>query len=271
MDPHRKRILFRFIKVFLLIYAVVGLLIYYLQDYIFLRPTTIPGNEPYNFSQPHKELNIPYRKDVNMSIVQFTTSQPVKGVVLYFHGNRGNVKRYARASELFTKNGYECWIIDYPGYGKSKGEFTEKEVYDWALTTYKLARARFSRDSIVIYGRSLGSGPASQLAAIRDCKFLVLETPYYDLPSLVSYYLPVYPVHRMIKYEFPVGKHLEKVTAPVFIFHGDDDFTIPISEASRLKESLKKGDEFIEIEDGEHNNLRKFDQYTLKIDSLFGK
>lgn len=271
MDPHRKKILYRFIKLFVLIYAVVGLLLYYLQDSIFLHPEIIAQDAKFNISQPYKELTIPYRKDVSMSVVQFTAKQPVKGVVLYFHGNRDNIERYASQSEMFTKHGYECWMIDYPGFGKSKGTFSEQEVYDWALTTYKLARARFSRDSIVIYGRSLGTGPASQLAAIRDCKFLVLETPFYDLPSLVSHYLPVYPVYRMIKYNFPVHDHLQKVTAPVVIFHGDSDWTTPLSKAKRLKKYLKPGDEFVLIEDGSHNDLATFEIFKNKIDSLFAK
>ena len=71
-------------------------------------------------------------------------------------------------------------MIDYPGFGKSTGVFSEQLLYDWALTLYKLARAYYSPDSIIIYGKSMGTGIAAQLASIRDCRHLILETPYYD-------------------------------------------------------------------------------------------
>ncbi len=131
-----------------------------------------------------------------------------------------------------------------------------------------MARVRFSQDSIIIYGRSLGSGIATELASIRDCKRLILETPYYSFPSLAKTYLWMYPVDRMIKYKFPTNEYLLKVSAPVTIFHGTDDGVIPYKNAVRLKKMLKAGDEFVTIPDGAHNNLSKRNEMTLKLDSL---
>jgi alpha-beta hydrolase superfamily lysophospholipase len=266
MDPNRKKLVIRYVKLFLLLYSIIGLLLYYLQDTILLHPKELPASYTYKFDQPFKEVNIPYRKDVNISIVQFTTPDTPKGVVLYFHGNRDNIERYASQAKMFTSQGYECWMMDYPEFGKSTGSFSEQEVYDWSLTFYKLARAKYTRDSIVIYGRSLGSGVASQLASVRDCKKLILETPYYDIPSLVGHYAPIYPVYRMIKYKFPVHEFLKNVTAPVLILHGNRDWTTPLSKAEKLKKSFKPGDEFVLIEGGGHNDLAKFPEFRKKIE-----
>ena len=186
---NRKKIL-RWVKIIIFIYCLVGMGIYFLQDYVFFRPAVVDKNKAYNFTQQHKEVLLPYNDKSDISIVQFTTTQ-VRGVVLYFHGNRTNISRYEKYAEYFTGRGYEVWMIDYPGYGKSSGEFTEKVLYDWALVLYKLARVRFAPDSIIIYGKSLGSGIAAQLASVRDCKHLVLETPYYDFPSVAGQYLPM--------------------------------------------------------------------------------
>jgi uncharacterized protein len=263
-----KRKFFRWVKVLLLIYCLIGIGIYSFQDRLLFRGEIVPKDQPYNFSQPHKEVNIPYTDKSNINIVQFFTTQPVKGVVLYFHGNRQNISRYASYSDVLTRNGYEVWMMDYPGYGKSTGELTEKTMYDWALTLYKLSRARFSPDSIIIYGKSLGTGIASQLASVRDCRHLVLEGPYYDCPSLLGQYLPIYPVRQMIRYEFPVYKHLQNVTAPVSIFHGTSDGVITYRNAEKLKPFLKTNDEFITIDGGSHNDLPRFDIYQQKMDSI---
>jgi alpha-beta hydrolase superfamily lysophospholipase len=266
---NRKKIV-RWTKIILIIYCLVALGIYYFQDDVFFKPEVVARNQAYNFAQPHKEVLLPYNDKSEISIVQFTTPDtPVKGVVLYFHGNRTNISRYEKFAPTFTKHGYEVWMIDYPGYGKSTGEFTEQMLYDWGLVFYKLARVRFSPDSIILYGKSMGTGIAAQLAAVRDCRHLILETPYYDFPSIVGQYLPIYPVHKMIRFKIPTYQYLQKVTAPVTIFHGTSDGVIRYSNASRLKPFLKQGDEFVTIPDGIHNNLAESQLYQQKINQVF--
>ena len=263
-----KRKLFRWIKVILLLYGIIGIAIFYLQDYALFRPEKIAAGQLYDFSMPHKELNIPFNDSSNISIVQFTTAATPKGVVLYFHGNRKNISRYAKYASNFTRNGYEAWMIDYPGYGKSTGSLTEQHLYDFAEQFYTLARSRFPKDSIVIYGKSLGSGIATWLASRKDCKQLILETPYYSITSLCSRYFPIYPVGRMIHYKIPCYEYLKQVIAPVTIFHGTSDWVITYSNAQRLKPSLKTNDKFITIEGGSHNDLNDFPLFQQQLDSL---
>jgi alpha-beta hydrolase superfamily lysophospholipase len=248
----------------------VGIIIYYIQDYIVLHPEAVPPGHNYGFSQPFKEVNIPYNNKSTMNVVQFLPdTEAPKGVVLYFHGNRDHIGRYADIAPAITKQGYEIWMIDYPGFGKSTGTFTEQTLYDWALTFYKLARAKYSRDSIILFGRSLGSAVAAQLASVRDCKRLILEAPFYSLPSVFASYAPVYPWRKIIHYQFPTAEFLQKVDAPVTILHGDNDGVIPIRNARKLSTFLKQDDEFITIGGGSHNDLLQHETYRQKIDSLF--
>lgn len=259
-----KKKIFRIIKWSLFTYALVGIVLFYLQNYFLFRPEPLPAYYNYKFRQPFKELWLPYNDNARISIVQFTTKDTCKGVVLYFHGNRTNINRYADASALFTEKGYEVWMIDYPGYGKSTGPHTEQMFYEWALQLYKLARARFEPAQITLYGRSLGTGIAAQLASIRDCNRLILETPYYTLPSIIGNYAPIYPVERMIHFKIPTWKYLQDVTAPVLILHGTNDWTIPLRNAEKLKPFLKKNDQFKIIEGGHHNDLWNFEE-TKKL------
>ncbi len=262
----------RWIKIALLIYCVIGIALYYLQGMIMFRPVALPKDHVYNFTQPHKEVNIPFDENSNINIIQFETNvQPAKGIVLYFHGNRNNIGFYARFATSFTRNGYEIWMIDYPGYGKSTGELTEKKLYDWGLLLYKLARVKYPPDSIVIYGKSMGTGIATQLASVRDCKHLILETPYYNFPSVIGQYAPIYPLNLMIKFKMPNYEHLQQVTAPVIIFHGTNDWVITYRNSKRLKPFLKKQDEFISIEGGSHNDLSTYDVYQQKLDSILAR
>lgn len=259
----------RWARILILVYCVIGIALYYLQDYILFHPVQIKRNQPYSFTSPHKEVNIPYSSNSTINIVQFLVPDSVeKGVVLYFHGNKKNISWYSKFSPYFTKNNYEVWMIDYPGFGKSTGLFSEQLLYDWALTLYKLARATYAPDSIIIYGKSMGTGIAAQLASVRDCRQLILETPYYDMPSIIDNYLPVYPVDRMIHYKFPTWKYLQNVTAPITIFHGTSDWIIPYLNAARLKPFIKETDTFLTVPGGSHNDLYKFPIVGKQLDSI---
>ena len=249
----------------------MGIALYYLQDYILFHPVPLHRGYRYDFATPHKEVNIPYSENSTINIIQFVPDSIVRGVVLYFHGNKKNISWYSRFSPYFTRHGYEIWMIDYPGFGKSTGTFSEQQLYDWALTLYKLARARFTPDSIVIYGKSMGTGIAAQLASIRDCRHLILETPYYSLPSIIDNYLPVYPVNTLIHYKLPTWQYLQDVTAPVTIFHGTSDWIISYRNAKRLVPFLKPDDQFITIEEGSHNDLYTFEPVIKKLDSILSK
>ena len=242
---------------------------YFTQDAILFHPQKLASGYQYKFDIPFREINYPVNDKKNLSIVQFTVPDSIcKGVVLYFHGNRQNINRYASYATNFIKNGYEVWMMDYPGFGKSTGERNEKILYEDAYRLYKMARKRFSTDSIVIYGKSIGAGIAVQLASTRDCKRLILETPYYSIDALAKHYFFIYPVSQMTKYTFPSYAYLENVTAPVTLFHGTKDEVIPYRHAVNLIKKIKSQYELITISKGKHNNLVNFELYQKKLDSL---
>jgi len=256
------------IKIAGLLYASGAMVLYFFQKKIMLHPKILPLNYQFFFDIPFVELNIPMG-DYNVSLVKFLSPNAIpKGVILYFHGNRGNINRYAKHIPNLTKHGYEVWMTDYPGFGKTTGEFTEENVYLQAREIYRLANARFNEDQIIVYGRSLGSGVASWLASKKPCKCLILETPYYSVPDLFKSYVPIYPVNAIMKFKFPTGEYLKQVTAPVIIFHGTNDWVIPYSCAEKLKTTLKLGDEFVTVQKASHNDLEAFPVFNSKLDSI---
>ena len=262
----------KWLKIIAIIYILGGIALYFLQDYILFHPVTLKRDHKYDFPEKNKEINIPITENSNLNIVQFFSTDTVtKGVVLYFHGNKKNISWYAKYSPYFTKYGYEVWLIDYPGFGKSTGKLTEQTLYDWANYMYNFARTRFSADSIIIYGKSMGTGIATHLASLQPCKKLILETPYYDYPSVIKHYLPIYPIEWMIHYKISTHDYLEKVIAPITIFQGTDDRLVTYNNAKRLKPFLKAGDEFVTIEGGSHNDLYNFKETIEKLDSLLRK
>ncbi len=256
------------LKIGVVAYIICGTALYFLQEKFLFHPLPLPETHTFDFKIPVKEINIPVNAGKNISLVQFTVPDSAcKGVVLYFHGNRKNIERYAPFAINFTRNNYEVWMIDYPGFGKSTGKRTEQILYNDAALLYKMARARFPKDSIIIYGKSIGTGIAAQLASVRDCKRLILETPYYNMEALMKHYAFIYPVDWLTKYHFPTCDYFKKIEAPVTLFHGTEDEVIPYKQAERLTKE-NPGTELVAIKNGKHNNLNDSRVFHQHLDSL---
>lgn len=265
----RKQIIFRWAKIIILIYCIIGIALFYLQETFLFHPVELSRDHQFKFDVPFEEVNIPMNNTDTVNMVKFFPIDSIRrGVVLYFHGNKGNIERYAKFANNFTKHGYEVWIEDYPGFGKTTGKRTEQKMYDEALQIQTMARSKYGNDSIILYGKSLGTGIATYVASVSKCKKLILETPYCSVPDLFSYYAPIYPTSRMATYKLPLNEYIQDVDYPITIFHGTDDGVIPYRCAKKLKKLLKPTDEFITIENGTHNNLNDFKVFHQKLDSL---
>jgi len=265
---NRKKI-YRWLKIIVLLYCLLGIALFYLQERFLFHPEKFSNAYVYHFNVPFEEVNIPFNSTDTINMIKFFPADSVRrGVVVYYHGNKENIERYAKFAGNFTKHGYEVWMEDYPGFGKSTGERTEQKLYEQALQVQKIAASKYHGDSIILYGKSFGTGIASYVASETSNKRLILETPYYSIPSLFSCYAPIYPTKQMSSFKIPTNAFLADVKYPVSIFHGNDDGVIPYRNASRLKSVLKPTDEFVTIDKGTHHNLNDFPLFHHKLDSL---
>ena len=263
---------FAIAKWVIIVYCGIGILLYSIQEKILLHPKALDRNHVFNFNQAFEEVNIPFSKTDTLNLVKFApTDTAKKGILLYFHGNKENVEHYARFVPFFTKHGYEVWMPDYPGFGKSTGELTEQKMYSLGYEIKKLAETRFPDDSIIIYGKSLGTAVAAYVASVGPCRQLILETPYYSIPALFRSYAFMYPARMMSRYKLPTYEFLQDVEAPVTIFHGTGDWVVPYRSGVKLKQFLKSGDQFIKIENGSHNNLSESPIYQQALQAILNR
>ncbi len=256
----------KLLMILALVYIAVGVIFYFMQDRLIFHPSPLPAGHQFRIDSPFEEVNV-VQADYNVSFVKFPAKGPRKGIVLYFHGNMNNLERYAPMAPLFTSRGYEVWMIDYPGFGKTTGKMSETRLYEDALLMY--AYAAKEGEEITIYGRSIGSGVAAYLASVRPSRQLMLETPYYNLTELARSYAPLYPVRMLLKYKLPVNEYLMKVNAPIVIFHGKKDELIPYKQALKLSQ-VKPGIQLITIAEGKHNDLVNHPVFTNALHRALG-
>lgn len=234
------------------------------QDYFIFRFSSLPSSMALRFEHPHHEVFLAGAEGGKLHAVYFQSPAP-KGVVLYFHGNRGNVSRWGHVHKTFVALGYDVLIPDYRGYGRSSGARSEGLFLADAELWYRWVLHRYPSEKITLYGRSLGSAPATFLAARHACARLLLETPFSSMRSLFYSYYPFLPPVFFFKYQFDNEQIMQDVACPVHVFIGRRDFVVPFRCARRLLPLLKPSDTVTIIKAGGHNNLVSFDEYQFAL------
>jgi fermentation-respiration switch protein FrsA (DUF1100 family) len=248
---------------------MIGASLYFLQEKLLFLPTELPQEFQYEFTYPFEEVFLTPEADVSINAIHFKTENP-KGVILYFHGNAGDLSRWGTISEFFVAKNYDVFIMDYRTYGKSRGKLSELAFYNDAQYCYDYVLNRYDESEITLYGRSLGTGISTFLASNNNPKQLVLETPYYSILDVAKHRFPIFPVTALLKYKFPSNEFIVNVKCPITMFHGTDDGIVPYVSAEKLKTvAPKENTTFITIDGGSHNNLIDFKEYRLGIDEIF--
>lgn len=197
---------------------------------------------------------------------------PAAATVIYFHGNGGNVSYCDWVGEALAGRGFDVLVFDYRGYGRSEGEMTgERGLYADADAAYDfVTRERgVPAGRVALYGQSLGTAAAADLAARRECGALVLESGLSSAGEMAGVIFPWLPgfVRGLTKNKLDSAGKLGRVGCPVLVAHGDRDTVIPVEQGRRLYEAAPQPKRLLVVEGAGHNDLSNVggDKY---IDSL---
>ena len=164
-----------------------------------------------------------------------------KPLILYFRGNAQSFSREHERYEAFVADGYGFLGFDYRGFPGSSGEVSEANILADALAAYDWAAAK--GHSIVLWGRSLGSGPATWVARERKAEALLLETPFESAVAVAADRYGFLPVGLLMFDQFPVARWIVDVAEPVYVAHGTADVTIGVAHGERVHALAPNKDE----------------------------
>lgn len=242
----------------------IGIMALFQEKLIFL-PTTLDQDYRYTFEQPFEEFWLEHPDGARLNGLHFKAAHP-KGVILYFHGNSGDLSRWGTIASEFTQFDLDVVVMDYRTYGKSRGTLGEQAMYEDANLFYKYAAQHFQESEIYVYGRSLGTTFASFVAARNNPKRLLLETPFYSLKHVASKRYWFLPVSTLLKYTFPSNQYLKEVSCETTLFHGTEDRVVPYENSVKIKENLLELPlELVTIPGGSHNDLIDFESYRTAL------
>lgn len=242
------------------LYVLVCIMFFFGQDLFFFRPERLPHWFTYAYPFPFTEINFDMEDGGTVNALHFRVPNS-KGVVFYIKGNSRSIKGWGKFARDFVGKGYDFFILDFRGFGKSRGRRTENILYADLQQVYKWLAAEYGEDRIVLYGRSLGSGLAARVASWNNPKLLILDCPYYSFLYQIQSYAFILPVRWLLRYHIRTDRFIKKVQCAVFILHGRNDRLIPYRQSEMLWALVPERIHLFAIDGAGHNNLPEFPQY----------
>ncbi len=197
-----------------------------------------------------------------------------RAVVLYCHGNGGNVAMWSDAlRNLHDRVQVSVLGFDYRGYGRSEGMPDEAGVLAdaRAARAWLSHRAGVEEDEIVLIGRSLGGAVAIDLAASDGARALVLESTFTSLPALARILMPQLPVQAIMRTKFDSLAKIGDYRGPLMHTHGTGDRLIPLAMARELHAAANEPKQFIALPNLDHNDPQPASYYPALADFLAGQ
>jgi uncharacterized protein len=177
-------------------------------------------------------------------------------VLLWLHGNAGNIShRLENIKLLHDLVGVQVFIFDYREYGKSQGRISREGTYQDAAAAYRYVAATrgISPAEIILFGRSLGSALAVDLAVKVPCRSLIIESAFTNSSDMARLLAPfLFDWRPRIPYD-NIGK-IDQVKVPVLIIHGSEDEIIPVAMGRRLFVQAQEPKELYIIAGAHHND-----------------
>ncbi len=262
-----KKILLWFIS----LYSLTLLILYFFQEKILFQPEELSRDYVFKFDHEFEEFFLETDDNSLLNGIHFVNENP-KGVILYFHGNRGSLKRWGNIASFFAKKQYDVVVMDYRGYGKSTGDISEQKLYTDAQLFYDYILDRYPEYQVIVYGRSIGTGIATKIASDNQPCNLILETPYYNMKDVVESWLPHFPTNALLRYKIPSNKFIQDVACDITIYHGTIDAVVPYASGERLFKSIPVPNKrMVTVKNGSHNDLIEFEEYQNSIDKVLKK
>ncbi len=237
-----------------LLYAGLALLLYVFQGHLLYQPGRAIGGTPQDIGLAYEDVTL-MTDDGYRLHAWYLPAKFAQWTVLFFHGNAGNISQRLDTLRLLHRLGLNTLIIDYRGYGRSEGSPSERGTYlDAAAAWQYLINDRgVPSGAIIVFGRSLGAGVATWLAAQHAPGALIIESAFTSVPDLAAKLYPFLPARRLSRYQYNNRARIASITCPVLVIHSAADEIVPFAHGRVLYESARNPKTLLVLR-GSHND-----------------
>lgn len=262
-------------QIILLVYLGLAALIYFKQSSLVFLPEMDRGfrASPADIGLPFTALKLATGDGETLDgwFVPAGTRPGERGLIIFFHGNAGNIGHRLDYLRMFHALGLATLMLDYRGYGLSSGSPSEAGTYLDAAAAWRHATQDlgFPANRIVLFGESLGGGVAAHLAAENRPAALVLASTFTSVPDLGAELYPLLPIRLLARIRYDTRARLSQVACPVLVIHSRSDDIIPFVHGQRLFAAAHPPKQFLELQGG-HNDGFVFgrDDWIRKLDAF---
>jgi fermentation-respiration switch protein FrsA (DUF1100 family) len=232
--------------------VLLGYFIIFQSDFIYFPERKI-SLTPKDIKLTYQDIELQASDGTRLS-AWFIPADHARGVILFCHGNAGNLSHRIESILLFHRLNLSTFIFDYRGYGKSQGKPSESGSYldGEAAWNYLIDTLKVNPKEIILFGESLGGAVAAYLSQKYQPQALILNSTFTSLKDVGAKLYPYIPVRLIARFNYPTIAYLKKVHCPVLIVHSHNDEFVPLSSARKLFEAAHEPKEFLELK-GSHN------------------
>jgi len=257
-----RRLLMTYLGIAVGVYVVLVLAMYTGQRKLMYHPDASMGTPASHGIAEVVPIRLPSSDGLTITS-WFRAAGTNKPIIVYFHGNAGHIGDRGSKVRAYVDAGYGILLVGYRGYGGNPGSPTEQGLYDDASTALNfLTRTGIAPDHWVLYGESLGSGVAVEMAYrsadTMPVAAVVLEAPFTSMADAAKSHYPFVPAKILLKDRYDSLSKIENVKSPVFIIHGNKDRTVPFALGQRLFDTAREPKTSVWVDGAGHNNLYDF-------------
>lgn len=246
----------KFLLLLLVGYGLIVAVVYLMQGRMLYLPGT-PGRAltmtPGDAGMDYQDVS--FEADDGVPLHGWFIEGRSSRVLLFFHGNAGNISHRLESIRQFQELGLSVFIIDYRGYGQSGGKTTEQGIYRDAEAAWRhlTIERGVSADEIIVFGRSLGASAAAWLATQHEPLALIVESSFTSVPDIAGEIYPWLPVRWISRLRHATGEYIRDVHCPVLVVHSRDDEIIPFHHGESIFASANEPRTLLTLR-GTHND-----------------
>ena len=259
-----QKFLLPFLRILVLAYIGFAIALYFGQSNLVYMPSQTLTETPANIGLKFEDIQITAKDNVNLDawfVPAKDNDQIGKGVILFCHGNGGNIGNRVSYLPIFRDLGLSTFLFDYRGYGKSEGKPTEAGTYAdvEAAWQYLTQERKISPKKIIIYGESLGGAIAAYIAQLtsQDLKNnaggLVLASTFTSISDRASELYPFLPIRFLSRFSYNSLERLPSIKIPILIIHSTEDEIIPFHHSDRNFQAAHQPKRLVKLR-GDHND-----------------
>jgi len=250
------------LKIVIILASAIALLnawLFFMQPNMLFYPHTELIASPKEWGLKYEDVTIttPDQLQLHGWFIPVSDSKPATNsspVILFFHGNAGNISHRGDSLRIFNRLGLNVLIVDYRGYGKSTGSMSEQGAYIDAKAAwqYLTSQRGYKPNNIIIFGRSLGGAVASQLATQVPARGLILESTFSSVRDMANQMMPLFSKLVYLRYRFDTAAIIKQVKIPLLLMHSQSDEVVPYELGEKVFAAANSPKFFYELQGG-HN------------------